>query len=77
MTLEDVQADYDAVYAAKLSFLTTGSVRQVTRAGRTLIKDNPSLAEFDRALAGLQTEIDRLTCAAAGTRQRRALSVSF
>lgn len=76
-TVEDAQDDYDAVYSARLSFLTTGAVKEVGRAGRKLVKDNPKLEDFDKALAALRLEIDGLTAAAAGTRRRRALSVNF
>lgn len=76
-TIEEVQADRDAVYAARLSFLTTGAVKEVSRAGRRLVKASASLAEFDRALAALDAEIARLGCEADGTRRRRAFTLGY
>lgn len=76
-TVQELQADRDAVYAARLSFLTTGSVKEVSRAGRRLVKDNPSLKDLDGALATLDAEIARLGHEAAGTRRRRAFTLGF
>jgi hypothetical protein len=74
-TVEELQADHDAIYAARLTFLTTGAVRQVTRAGRTLIRDNPTLAQLDAALLWTDNEILRLNCL--GTRRRRAFTMRY
>lgn len=75
--LTQLQADRDAVYAAKIQFLQKGSVKQVTRAGRTLVFANASLADYDGALARLDAEIDGLSATCEGRRRRRAISLSF
>jgi hypothetical protein len=76
--LTQLQADRDAVYAAKIQFLQKGSVKQVTRAGRTLVYANATLADFDAALAKLDAEIAALERRLRpARRRRRALSVSF
>lgn len=75
--LTQLQADRDAVYAAKIQFLQTGSVKQVTRAGRTLIYNTASLADYDSALTKLDAEISALSATCEGRRRRRAISLSF
>lgn len=76
-TVEELQADRAAIAAARLTFLTTGAVKQVTRSGRTLIMQTASLADFDAALARMDADIEALTAQTCGTRRRRALSVNF
>lgn len=76
-TIEQLQADRDAVAAAKLQFLTGGQVKQVTRAGRTLVFNTTSIGDFDRALAQLDADIAALDAACTGRRRRRALSLGF
>lgn len=77
-TVEQAQADWDAVHAAKLALLKGDRVKEVAREGRRMVMADASLEDIDAALASIQREIDALTAAATtGARRRRALSVSF
>jgi hypothetical protein len=76
--LTQLQADRDAVYAAKIQFLQKGSVKQVTRAGRTLMFSTASLEDFDAALLRLDADIAAAQDSDTTGRPRyHALSVRF
>lgn len=76
-TLEQLQADWEAVYAAKLALLKGERVEEVARDGRRMVMADSKLGDIDGALAAIQREIDMLTAVSTGARRRRALSVSF
>lgn len=76
-TIEELQADRDAIAAARQLFLTNGQVKQVTRAGRTMIMENATLGDLDRALARIDAQIGVLNAAAGGCRRRRAFTLGF
>lgn len=75
--LETLRADRAAIYSARLSFLTTGAVKEVSRSGRKLVKDNPTLKDFNDALALIDADIIAAQAAADGTRRRRAFTMSY
>jgi hypothetical protein len=75
--LTQLQADRDAVYAAKIQFLQGNQVKQVERGGRKLVFANAGAADFDAAIAKLDAEIAAAQADAAGTRRRRAFTLGF
>lgn len=74
-TIEELTADRAALAAARATFLSGGQVKVVQRDGRRMEMATTSLADFDTALARLDSEIAGLTSTTG--RRRRALSVSF
>lgn len=72
-TIEELQADRDALAVARLSRLTTGVVKEVSRAGRKLVKENATLEDLNFAIA----ELDASIANAGGTRRRRALTLGY
>lgn len=78
-TIEEMQADLDALLAARQTRLLTGAVKEVSRDGRKLIYDNPSLADLNAAIDGLRRDIADAAALLADTSYSRysALSVRF
>lgn len=76
-TIEELQADRATLMAKRAALLAGELVKEVWRDGRRLIFGAPNLADFDKAIAAIDTEIAGLTNEAAGRPRRRAITLSF
>lgn len=77
-TREELEADRNALRAARVSLLTGQAVKEFWRDGRRVVYQAMSATEIENAIAGIDAELADMAAAAGATRPRfHALRVRF
>ncbi len=76
-TVAQVQADIDAVHAARGQIIAGQRVKEVWREGRRLTFESMSLADCQRLLDALSAEMDEAIAGESGRSRRRAIGIGW